>query len=135
MWTKIKLALMSFMQGRNGVDNIGWHALWGGLIISLLGTILRIGLLGLLGNALYIYALFRMFSRKVGKRQAENAAYVQLTEKYTREVKQFFLRLKGMKTYKYFRCPQCKVRLRLKRGAGEKHITCPKCSHQFDQKA
>ncbi len=135
MWNRIKLALMQFMQGRNGVDNIGWHCMWGGLIVSLIGTFTGMGLLGLLGNACYFYAIFRMLSRNVGKRRAENAAYMQMTEKYTREIKQFFLRLKGMKEYKYFRCPSCKVRLRLKRGAGEKHITCPKCRHQFDQKA
>ena len=35
MWTRIKMALMRFMQGRNGVDNLGYHALWSGLIIVL----------------------------------------------------------------------------------------------------
>ena len=29
----------------------------------------------------------------------------------------------------------CKNRLRLRRGCGEKHITCPVCKHQFDQRA
>ena len=135
MWTRIKMAMARFMQGRNGVDNISWHALWGGLIVMLADGFIGTGVLTLLGNALYIYALFRVFSRNVGKRQLENQRYVQFTEKVSKEVKQFFLRLKGMKTYKYFRCPACKTRLRLKRGAGEKHITCPLCKHSFDQKA
>lgn len=135
MWTRIKMALARFMQGRNGVDNIGWHALWGGLIVMLLDSFLGTGVLTLLGNALYIYALFRALSRNVGKRQLENQKYVQFTGRISKEVKQFFLRLQGMKTYKYFRCPACKTRLRLRRGAGEKHITCPLCKHQFDQKA
>lgn len=135
MWTRIKMAMARFMQGRNGVDNIGWHALWGGLIVLLLDSFFRTGVLMLAGNALYIYALFRAFSRNVGKRQLENQKYVQFTGNIAKEVRQFFLRLKGMKTYKYFRCPACKTRLRLKRGAGEKHITCPLCKNQFDQKA
>ncbi len=135
MLTKLKLAIMRFMEGRNGLDNIGWHAMWGGLILTLAGMMEPTGIAQLLGTALYIYAIFRLFSRNVGKRQAENARYVQFTEKCSREVKQFFLRLKGMKEYKYFRCPNCKVRLRLKRGAGEKAITCPKCSHSFSQRA
>ena len=33
------------------------------------------------------------------------------------------------------KCPQCKQLLRLKRGCGEKQITCAKCGHQFQQKA
>ncbi len=135
MLTKLKMALIRFMQGRNGIDNLGYHALWGGLILSILDMFLRTGLLSLVGNVLYFYAIFRMLSRNVGKRQEENRRYAQFYDKASREVKQFFLRLKGMKTYKYFRCPGCKSRLRLRRGAGEKHITCPVCKHQFDQRA
>ena len=135
MWTRIKMAMASFMQGRNGVDNISYHALWGGLILILLDNFIGTGLVGLLGSALYFYSFFRMLSRNVEKRQAENRRYVQFTANWKKEVKQFFLRLKGTKEYKYFRCPACKNRLRLRRGCGEKHITCPVCKHQFDQKA
>ena len=135
MWTRIKMALAGFMQGRNGVDNLGWHALWTGLILSLVSSFLGSMLLSLAGNVLYFYALFRMLSRNVVKRQAENNRYVSFMNNWQKEVKQFFLRLKGTKEYKYFRCPSCKNRLRLRRGCGEKHITCPVCRHQFDQKA
>ena len=135
MWTRIKMALVGFMQGRNGVDNLGWHALWAGLILSLVSSLIGSMLLSLIGNALYFYAIFRMLSRNVAKRQAENQRYVQFTSNWQKEVKQFFLRLKGTKEYKYFRCPSCKNRLRLRRGCGEKHITCPVCKHQFDQRA
>ena len=135
MWTRIKMALAGFMQGRNGVDNLGWHALWTGLILSLLSSFLGSMLLSLAGNVLYFYALFRMLSRNVVKRQAENTRYVSFMNNWQKELKQFFLRLKGTKEYKYFRCPACKNRLRLRRGCGEKHITCPVCKHQFDQRA
>ena len=135
MLTRMRMALARFMQGRNGVDNLGYHALWGGLIICLVDTFISTGILGLLGNVMYIYAIFRMLSRNVSKRQAENSRYVQFTNNWQKEVKQFFLRLKGMKTYKYFRCPGCRNRLRMKRGSGLKHITCPVCKNQFDKKA
>ena len=135
MWTRIKMALAGFMQGRNGVDNLGWHALWAGLILSLASSFLGSMLLSLAGNVLYFYALFRMLSRNVVKRQAENTRYVSFMNNWQKELKQFFLRLKGTKEYKYFRCPSCKCRLRLRRGCGEKHITCPVCKNQFDQKA
>ena len=129
------MALAGFMQGRNGVDNLGWHALWTGLILSLVSSFLGSMLLSLAGNVLYFYALFRMLSRNVVKRQAENTRYVSFMNNWQKELKQFFLRLKGTKEYKYFRCPACKNRLRLRRGCGEKHITCPVCKHQFDQRA
>ena len=43
--------------------------------------------------------------------------------------------MKNRKDYKYFKCPNCKVLLRLKRGCGEKEITCVRCQHRFKQKA
>ena len=135
MWTRIKMALMRFMQGRNGVDNLGYHALWGGLILLIVNMFLGSLLLSLIGNVMYFYALFRVLSRNVGKRRAENDRYVYFLNNWRKEAKQFIMRLKGTKEYKYFRCPACKNRLRLRRGCGEKHITCPVCKHQFDQRA
>ena len=131
-FTRLAMAFSRFMVGRNGMDNMAFHALWGSVIISILSFFLPIGLLS---TILLVYAVFRMLSRNVSKRRAENQRYVAFTEKITRAVKQFFLRLKGMKTHKYFRCPSCKNRLRMKRGSGEKQITCPVCHNQFTQKA
>ena len=131
-FTRMQMALARFMTGRNGMDNLAYHALWGSVIFSLLSIFLPVGLIS---TVLLVYAVFRMLSRNIGKRQAENARYIQFSEKVGREVRQFFARLKGMKTHKYFRCPSCRNRLRMKRGSGEKTITCPVCRHQFTQKA
>ena len=131
----MRMALPRFMQGRNGVDNLGYHCMWAGLILVLVNLFIGSGVLGIVTWVLYIYAIFRMLSRNVGKRRLENTRYVQFTMKIGKEVKQFFLRLKGRKTYKYFRCPSCRNRLRMKRGSGLKHITCPVCKNQFDKKA
>lgn len=135
LFTKIRMALASFMQGRNGVDNLGLAALWMGLVCSLLGSLLGVGLFSLAGTALYIYSIWRMLSRNVYKRTMENRHYVGFINPIQTKVGQFFLRLKNRKEYKYFKCPQCKVLIRLKRGTGPKHICCPKCRHEFDQKA
>ena len=135
MWMRIKMAIMRFMQGRNGMDNLAHHALWTGLVMLIVNMFIGMPLVSLVGNALYFYALFRVLSRNVGKRRAENDRYVYFLNNWQKEAKQFIMRLKGTKEYKYFRCPGCKNRLRLRRGCGEKHITCPVCKHQFDQKA
>ena len=131
-FTRMQMALARFMTGRNGMDNLAYHALWGSVIFSLLSIFLPVGFIS---TVLLVYAVFRMLSRNIGKRQAENARYIQFCEKLGREVRQFFARLKGMKTHKYFRCPSCRNRLRMKRGSGEKTITCPVCRSQFQQKA
>ena len=134
-WGQIKAALIRFMSGRNGMDNLGLAARWGGLILSLLDTFLVTGLLSLLGLALFIYAVFRLFSRNTAKRAEENRRYVAAVAGTKTKVRQFFLRIKNSRKYKYFKCPQCKVLIRLERGCGQKHRCCPKCHHEFDQKA
>ena len=134
-WQKIKLSIAKFMQGRHGADNLGMFTLLSGLIISLLGSFTRIGLLSIIGLALYIFTLFRMFSRNHEKRMAENRKYIELTSNWKTKVRQFSKRMKNRRDYKYFKCPECKVLLRTKRGSGEKDITCVRCGHQFKQKS
>lgn len=135
LWGKIRAAFAKLMYGRNGVDNLSVATLWTGLILSLLDNLLRTGLLSLLGMALYIYSIWRMFSRNSYKRAEENRKFVTKKAEITTKIKQFFLRLKNSREYKYFKCPQCKVLIRLKRGSGEKQLHCPKCGCEFHQKA
>lgn len=128
---RIKAALSSFMSGRNGVDNLGYSALWTGLVVSLAGTVLGVGIFSTLGMALYIYSLWRMLSRNCYKRAAENNAYVQWRYGFTTKAKQFIMRLKNSKEFKYVRCSQCRTLIRLKRGVGERSVRCPKCRNEF----
>ena len=132
---KLQYAFARMMQGRNGIDNLGYAALWAGLIISLLDTFIGTGLLSMLGTALYVYSIWRMFSRKLEKRAEENRRFAQFSATWTTKMKQFLLRLKNSREYKYFHCPQCRVLIRLKRGTGERMVHCPKCHHDFQQKA
>lgn len=135
MWQNIKNSFRRFMTGRHGSDQLSFALLIGGIVLSLLSSITRILIFYYLGLAAYIWAIFRMFSRNTAKRTAENAKYLDLTRNFKTNVSQFFVRLKNIKKYKYFRCPECKARLRLPRKVGEVTVTCGKCHHQFKQKA
>ena len=135
MWQKIKAGLIRFMQGRHGSDNLGMFTLISGLVLSLLGSFTGLGILSFLGLVLYLITLFRMFSRNREARMAENRKYIELTSGWKTKTQQFIRRCKNRKEYKYFKCPHCKVLLRMKRGSGEKTITCARCGHQFTQKA
>lgn len=129
---KLKNAMNTLMAGRHGADEFSMALLIAGLILSILSSITRLGLLSLLGLASYVYAVFRMFSRDHQKRSAENQKYLSFTHG---SVKQFFVRLKNSRKYKYFKCPECHARLRLPRKVGEVTVTCGKCHHAFKQKA
>ncbi len=134
-WQKIKAGMARFMEGRHGADNLSMVTLFTGLILSILSTFTGSSILSFLGLALYIITIFRMFSRNQEARMKENRKYIELTSGAKTKATQFIRRQKNRKEYKYFKCPKCRVLLRMKRGAGEKEITCARCGHQFRQKS
>lgn len=132
---KIKLGLQKFMTGRRGADELSLALLVAGIVLSMLGSIFRLGILNLLSLALYVLALYRMFSRNIEKRYAENVKFKGAWSGFSSGAKQFINRTKNMRKYKYFKCPECHSRLRLPRKVGEVTVTCGKCHHAFKQKA
>lgn len=134
-WEKLKLQMARMMSGRNGADELGMAMLIVGLLLSMVDRFVGLGLLSLAGFVLYILAIYRMFSRNLSKRAEENARYNAFFAQFVTKLRQWWTRQKNRKEYKYFRCPQCHSLMRLKRGSGEKHIVCPKCKKEFDQKA
>ena len=124
-----------FMSQRNGIDALGGALLCVSLALQVVSLLTKSPILMLLSYGLYIWLLFRIFSKNKVKRAEENRKFILWYEKLILKTKQFFRRLRGMRQYKYFKCPQCKTLLRLNRGAGEKNICCPKCSYRFHVKA
>ena len=135
MWQKFKDSFRRFMTGRHGSDQLSFALLIAGVVLSLVSSLTRIMLFNYLGMAAYIYSIFRMFSRNTAKRTAENHKYMNFRQNFKSSVSQFFVRMKNIRKFRYFRCPQCKARLRLPRKVGEVTVTCGKCRHQFRQKA
>ena len=131
---RLKERIASFMLGRHGPDNLGMFTLIAGLVCSILGSLTGIGLLSLIGFALYVWTLFRMFSKNNEKRWEENRKYIELSSNWKTKYRQFINRTKNRKEYKYFKCPNCKLLLRVKRGSGEREITCARCEHKFTHK-
>lgn len=132
---KIKTGIQKFMAGRRGPDELSLALLIAGIVLWMLSSIFHLEIFNLLSLAVYVYALFRIFSRNLGKRYAENAAFLKLWRGKSSGAKQFFNRLKNSKKYRYFKCPECKSLLRLPRGVGEVTVTCGKCHHAFKEKA
>ena len=100
--------LQRFMSGRYGSDAFGNFLCVVSLICLVLG--LFVGIFYYIGLALLIYTYFRMLSRNVSKRYAEN------------------------QMFRYFSCPRCKQQIRVPKSRGRISITCPKCGTQFIKK-
>ena len=124
-----------FMSSRNGPDHLGAALLLASFVIQIAIPLTGFAWLIYISYGLYGLFLFRLFSRNKYKRQEENRRFLFFFRNAALKTKQFFRRMKGMKQYKYFRCPQCRTLLRLNRGTGEKEIHCPGCGHEFHMKA
>ena len=135
----MKEKLVRFMQGRYGVDTISKFLLVLGLVVVLLSSFFAGKTVGticyVLGWVLIIYCYFRMFSKNVTKRYAENQSFMARTYK----IRCFFQRQKNMfkqrKAYHIYKCPGCGQKIRIPRGKGKIEVRCPKCSNTFIKKS
>lgn len=130
----MKEKLYRFMQGRYGSDQLN-RFLMILVIICFAVSLFGVRPFYLLGIVLLIYAYFRMLSRNIYKRSAENSAYLR----YEYKVKQKFAKLKRdikqRKTHHIYKCPSCKQKIRIPRGKGKIEIRCPKCGQTFIKKS
>ena len=135
----MKEKLIRFMQGRYGVDQFSKGLLIAGLVVVLLSSFFAGGRAGslfyLLGWGVVIYCYFRIFSRNVQKRYAENQAYLMKTYK----IRNWFQNQKNIwqqrKVYHIYTCPSCKQKIRIPKGKGKIEVRCPKCGTTFIKKS
>ena len=123
------------MYGRYGTDELNLVLMILGIIVMFLSRIFWFWPLAIISYALYIYALFRMFSRNIQARYAENQKFLQKWGPVSRRLHNAVLRFQDRKTHRYFKCPNCHKRLRVPKGRGKITITCPHCRTQFVRKS
>ena len=127
--------MMQFMQGRYGADQMGQMLSAVSmvfLIISLFSRNQAWFLLALIG---IVYNYFRMFSKNISKRYAENQKYLTMTAGLRRKIASWKSQLAQRKMYHIYRCPGCKQKIRVPRGRGKIEIRCPKCNTRFVKKS
>ena len=134
-WEKFKNSFRRFMTGRNGADELSFAMLIVALVLMLITSFTGIAFFNLLSMILYVWCIFRMFSRNTSKRYEENRRFVEQRQKLKTSASQSWVRLKNIRKFKYFKCPECHALLRLPRKVGEVTVTCGKCRHAFKKKA
>ena len=137
---KIGNAIVRFMYGRNGMDYLNRTLFWGYIgvfLAQILFNILRLGVPALICEALLwplmLLILFRMFSKNLPKRRAENQKFWN----WWCGVKSRNAGTKARhadKDHKYFTCKTCGTVCRVPVGKGKIIITCPKCGAQIHAK-
>ena len=123
------------MFGRYGGDQLN-NALFV-LCMILLGIhwLTRWSVFMLLGLVLLLLCYFRMFSRNISARYAENQRFLAFWQPLRMKLHNKTAQFRDRKYHKYLKCPSCKTTLRVPRRKGKIQITCPKCRHQFMTKS
>ena len=127
----MKYKIAAFFADRNGMDELSKAIVWPSLIVMLVSNFIQVqwlsSVLYVLSFAGVIYAYFRVFSKKLDKRQAENRAYLTMCN-------QIKLCWQQRKTHKFYCCPKCRTVLRVPKGKGKISITCKSCGEKFIKK-
>lgn len=136
----MKEKFIRFMQGRYGVDQLSKFTMGVALTCIILAMFFsRAGGIGALldtvGLAALVYTYFRMLSKNISKRYAENQWYLTKTSKIRMRLNKEINLMKQRKTYHIYMCPGCKQKIRIPRGKGKIEIQCPKCHTKFVKKS
>ena len=134
MEDKMKNKLQRFMWGRYGIDRFNRFLLACAFIFLIL-SMSGMGIFYAAATVLMGYSYFRIFSRNVHKRSAENQRYL----KGEMKVRSFFLKKKKkhseLKEYRIYKCPECGQKIRVPRGKGRIAVGCRKCGAEFIRKS
>jgi predicted RNA-binding Zn-ribbon protein involved in translation (DUF1610 family) len=104
------------------------------LILSLLDGIIGFKPLMYVSYVILALALFRMLSRNIPRRRAENDVFIRYWWPIRTKANRAVANVKHRKEYKFFECPSCGNTLRVPKGKGRLQITCPKCGERFIKK-
>lgn len=119
------------MVGRYGIDQLSMALLSLGLILMIVTLPFKWLLIRLLSILPIILCYYRIFSKKIYKRQQENFRFIRFYTPIVKKLNLIKKRFKERKTHCYFKCPTCKQMLRVPKGKGNISITCAKCKNVF----
>lgn len=134
---KIKTGLQSFMYGRYGYDELSCFISVAAFVIILLACFIpKAGILSIAAFLLLIWSWFRSLSKNCVKRRTERDKYLAIRERITQKFKLIKNKWRDRKTHRYYKCPNCKVTIRIPKPGKHKTIgiTCPKCKKEFTKR-
>lgn len=133
--TIMREKLRRFMIGRYGTDGLNQFLSIASLVLLLIAIVSRISLFTWLGVVLLGFCYYRTFSHNISKRTEENYKFYTLKDRVDNKFRGLKEQWANRKVYHYYRCPQCRQKLRVPRGRGRIQISCPRCGTQFIKKS
>lgn len=138
---KFRTGAVRFLSGRNGTDQLNGGLLVLYVILVFLRSLLVLlfpyaavsGLFSLLILLVAATVVFRIFSRNLPRRQAENRRFLRWWGPRAAALSAGAARRRD-RDHRYFRCKNCGALCRVPRGAGRIEITCPRCRHTMSER-
>ncbi len=134
MFYRLRNTIARFMTGRYGNDQLGNFLIGTYFVLWLVGLWLR-GIPALVLEtvtmAIIVYTLWRMLSRNIPRRQAENAWFLRRWRPCGAFLRRQRDRVRDYRRYRYRRCPGCSAYLRLPILRGRRTVTCSRCHTKF----
>lgn len=120
---KIQGFFSRLFYGRNGWDELNKFIFAIDIVLYILAMVLKNGFIYYLSVFGCFYLLYRMFSKRLWDREAEN-------RKYLSYVKLWKLKYEQRKTCKIFMCKSCGRYVRVPKKKGRIQVTCPVCGNK-----
>lgn len=126
--------VLFYMDGRYGMDEFSRVLMVTGLLLSALSNIIGGRILAGMGVAALAFGALRPLSKEIDNRQKEYRWYITIKQKITTTYNKLKNKQIQSKTFKVYKCPECKQKVRVPKGRKKIRITCPACQHKFVKK-
>lgn len=126
--------LSRFMQGRYGNDRLN-QVLMIAAILFLVLSMFGLKVCYTVAILFMVYGYFRMLSKNIYRRAAENQWYLKREVKVRNWIEGRKRILVTLKTHHIYKCPNCRQKLRVPKGRGKIEISCRKCGTKFIKKS
>lgn len=134
MLKKLQWKFARFMYGRYGVDQLYIASGILFIVLQLLQIFVNIPFLNIGSLIFLIWTVYRVFSKNILARQAENQKFLQFTRFIKSKWNLFIRKFKDIGSHRYRKCPECETTLRLPRKRGTHKARCPQCNNLFEVK-
>ena len=126
--------LRRLMYGRYGSDQLSLFLLAVYMLLYLISMVLKWPILSWIALVILFWDFYRMMSRRIDKRRAENAKFLQLAGP---AIRWFKMRrtIHRDRDHRYFKCPNCGQYLRVPRGKGKITINCRNWGVSFEERS
>ncbi len=131
---QLSMMMAQFLYGRNGFDNLARTCNFVAILLLVVNIFAQSVVVYFIWVAFFGYSIFRIFSKNIPKRYAENQKFLKITETPRRHLKLARLQWRDRNVSRYYICKTCHQQIRVPKGKGKIEIRCPKCGERFIRK-